>query len=106
MMGANFEFLTYGDKETIFGASVRATPQHHLHSGGSYGYRIDDESVSLVMCTDVEHINGIDENVVNLAKGADLLIHDGQYTAKLKSANGGIVPGTGCGSRHSGQGKT
>jgi phosphoribosyl 1,2-cyclic phosphodiesterase len=80
-MGAQFEFLTYGDKESFFGASVTAIPQHHMYPGGSYGFRIEDESLSVVVCTDVEHINGIDEKVVNLAKDADLLIHDGQYTA-------------------------
>ena len=41
-MGAQFEFLTYGDKETIYGANVTVTPQHHLFLGGSYGLRIDD----------------------------------------------------------------
>jgi phosphoribosyl 1,2-cyclic phosphodiesterase len=81
MMGAQFEFLSYSSEETIYGAMVSATPQHHLYEGGSYGFRIEDESVSLVVCTDVEHFNGIDEKVVNLARGADLLIHDGQYTA-------------------------
>ena len=80
-MGAQFEFLTYGDKESFFGASVTAIPQHHMYPGGSYGFRIEDEELSFVVCTDVEHINGIDENIVNLAKDADLLIHDGQYTA-------------------------
>ena len=79
-MGAQFEFLTYGDKETLFGAVVTTVAQHHLHAGGSYGIRIEDESVSLVICTDVEHINGIDPNIVNLARDADMLIHDGQYT--------------------------
>jgi len=81
-MGAEFEFLTYGGKETIHGATVKAVAQHHLYSGGSYGFRIEDESVSLVVCTDVEHIHGIDPHIVDFAKGADLLIHDGQYTAK------------------------
>jgi phosphoribosyl 1,2-cyclic phosphodiesterase len=80
-MGAQFEFLTYGDKETFYGAKVTAIPQYHMYIGGSYGFRIEDETVSLVVCTDVEHINGIDENIVNLAKDTDLLIHDGQYTA-------------------------
>jgi phosphoribosyl 1,2-cyclic phosphodiesterase len=79
-MGAQFEFLSYGDKETIYGANVTVTPQHHLFKGGSYGLRIEDKAASLVVCTDVEHIDGIDENIVNLAKDADLLIHDGQYT--------------------------
>jgi len=81
-MGAHFEFLTYGGMQTIYGAMVKAVAQHHLYYGGSYGFRIEDESVSLVVCTDVEHIDGIDKNIVNFARGADLLIHDGQYTAQ------------------------
>ncbi|MEO8712125.1 MAG: MBL fold metallo-hydrolase [Parafilimonas sp.] len=80
MMGAQFEFITYGDKETLYGANVKTAAQHHLYAGGSYGFRVEDEAVTFAFCTDVEHINGIDENIVNLAKDADLLIHDGQYT--------------------------
>lgn len=80
-MGAHFKFLTYGGEEMIYGAGVSAAAQHHLYEGGSYGFRIDDESVSLVVCTDVEHIHGIDQKIVDLARGADLLVHDGQYTA-------------------------
>jgi phosphoribosyl 1,2-cyclic phosphodiesterase len=81
-MGAQFEFLTYGNNETIYGAHVKSIPQYHKQTGGSYGFRLDDESVSLVVCTDLEHIDGIDKNIVDFAKDADLLIHDGQYTAE------------------------
>jgi phosphoribosyl 1,2-cyclic phosphodiesterase len=80
-MGAEFEFLSYGDRQTFYGAHVTAAPQYHKFLGGSYGFRIQDQRASLVVCTDLEHINGIDENIVNLARNADLLIHDGQYTA-------------------------
>jgi phosphoribosyl 1,2-cyclic phosphodiesterase len=80
MMGAQFEFLTYGDKEQLFGAWVTAMPQHHIYPGGSYGIRAEDESKVVAVCTDVEHIDGIDQNIVEIAKNADLLIHDGQYT--------------------------
>ena len=81
-MGARFEFLAYGDKKTIFGASVKSIPQSHIYPGGSYGIRLEDEGVSLVVCTDIEHVNGIDTSIVNFAKDADLLIHDGQYTTE------------------------
>jgi phosphoribosyl 1,2-cyclic phosphodiesterase len=81
-MGAKFEFFSYGDKETIFGASVKAVAQYHQSRGGSYGLRIDDEGVSLVVCTDLEHRNGIDASIVEFAKDADVLIHDGQYTTE------------------------
>lgn len=80
-MGAQFEFFDYGEKEIIYGANVKAIPQYHKYSGGSYGFRLDDEGVSLVVCTDLEHANGIDKNIVEFAKNADLLIHDGQYTS-------------------------
>lgn len=79
-MGAQFEFLQLGDRETFYGANVTAAPQHHKFPGGSYGLRIEDESRVVVICTDIEHINGIDTRIVELAKDADLLIHDGQYT--------------------------
>jgi phosphoribosyl 1,2-cyclic phosphodiesterase len=79
-MGARFDFFSYSEKETIYGANVKSIAQYHKYIGGSYGFRLDDEGVSLVVCTDLEHINGIDASIVNFAKDADLLIHDGQYT--------------------------
>lgn len=79
-MGAQFEFFHYGDKETIYGAHMKAVAQYHIYRGGSYGFRLDDDDVSLVICTDLEHIRGIDKKIVDLAEGADLLVHDGQYT--------------------------
>ena len=79
-MGAQFEFFSYSDKEVIQGAKVSSFPQFHKQSGGSYGFRLDDEGASLVICTDLEHVNGIDPGIVEFAKDADLLIHDGQYT--------------------------
>ena len=61
----------------------------HSHPGDAYGYRITEGATSLVYCTDVEHVSGIDPMVVALARGADLLIHDAQYTPEeLKSKKG------------------
>jgi phosphoribosyl 1,2-cyclic phosphodiesterase len=79
-MGATFDFLSHGDEETFYGAKVTAAPQHHKVPGGSYGLRVEDESGTVAICTDAEHIDGIDERVVQLAMDADLLVHDGQYT--------------------------
>jgi phosphoribosyl 1,2-cyclic phosphodiesterase len=79
-MGAEFQFLNMGNKVTVLGVTTTAVPQHHNYRGGSYGLRIEDDSQVLVICTDVEHIDGIDETIVELARNADLLIHDGQYT--------------------------
>jgi phosphoribosyl 1,2-cyclic phosphodiesterase len=79
-MGAQFDFLSVGNNETFYGAHVIAAPQHHIFPGGSYGLRVEDESKVLVLCTDIEHVNCIDETIVDLARNADVLIHDGQYT--------------------------
>lgn len=79
-MGAQFKFISGGDKETFYGARSSAAPQHHIYPGGSYGLRVDDDEKTLVVCTDLEHIDGIDPVIVDLARNADLLIHDGQYT--------------------------
>jgi len=81
-MGAHFEFLSFEDSEELYGSRIIAVPQYHKYPGGSYGIRIEDEGKALVICTDVEHINGIDHNIVKLAQDADVLIHDGQYTPK------------------------
>jgi phosphoribosyl 1,2-cyclic phosphodiesterase len=59
---------------------VHVTASRHNHPGGAYGYRFTEEGKTLVYCTDVEHGDDIDPAVVELARDADLLIHDGQYT--------------------------
>lgn len=88
-IGASFEFLSHGDEDTFYGAKVTAAPQHHKIPGGSYGLRIEDESGIIAICTDAEHIDGMDENIVSLAKDADILIHDGQYTDEEYKKNRG-----------------
>ena len=63
----------------------------HRHPGVAYSYRVEDteSKTSFVFSTDVEHGESIDENLVEFARGADLLIHDGQYTPDaLKSKTG------------------
>ncbi len=78
-MGAELEFLNVtSDEYRTSNFHVKTTP--HNHPGGAYTYRIEAEGKSVVYCTDVEHIDGIDERVVRIAKDTDLLIHDAQYT--------------------------
>jgi ribonuclease BN (tRNA processing enzyme) len=48
----------------------------------AYGFRIERNGKVLVICTDVEHGEEIDSRVVELSRGADLLVHDAQYTAE------------------------
>jgi ribonuclease BN (tRNA processing enzyme) len=58
------------------------TAQKHNHPGGAYSFRFERKGKVLVVCTDVEHGEQIDSRLVELARGADLLVHDAQYTAE------------------------
>jgi phosphoribosyl 1,2-cyclic phosphodiesterase len=85
-MGAEFRFVQI-DKATehfrgMKNAATTITAQKLNHPGGAYGFRIERQGKVLVICTDVEHGDTVDPNVVALAKDADLLVHDAQYTAE------------------------
>ena len=85
-MGANFEFLQIAEASKHFtginNVETLVTAQKHNHPGGAYSLRIERNGQVLVVCTDVEHGEQIDQRLVELARGADLLVHDAQYTAE------------------------
>lgn len=79
-MGAKIEFIQTLDRGLSEGDASIVTLKHN-HPGGAYSYRITDvDGKVLVFCTDIEHGDTIDEAVVEFARDADLLIHEGQYT--------------------------
>jgi len=59
----------------------RITPMDLNHPDGVLSYRIAAGGSTIVFATDVEHGDGIDDRLCALADGADLLVHDAQYTA-------------------------
>jgi len=62
----------------------------YAHPGGVFHYRLDWQGASLVYATDTEgYVNG-DRRLASFARGADLLIHDAQYTDDHYL---GLVPG-------------
>ena len=74
-----FREVAGGDKWTIEGTRIAATSLYHPQ--GCLGYRLDTSAGSIVYATDnepgsVEH----DENLRELADGADMLIYDAQYS--------------------------
>jgi len=85
-MGAKFEFLQIADASSHFTIYSKVptvvTAQRHNHPGGAYSFRIERNGKVLVICTDVEHGEEIDPRLVELARGADLLVHDAQYSAE------------------------
>ena len=82
-MRAHLEFraLHAGSEIDIGPARVRAAALNHPQ--GCLGYRISVDDRSVVFATDTEPCEpgAVDPAVVEFARGADLLIHDAQYTA-------------------------
>jgi phosphoribosyl 1,2-cyclic phosphodiesterase len=76
-------FLTFrqvesGQQLSLGGASLRVKRLNH--PGGVMGYRVDFEGRSVVYATDTEHYACPDPHLVELARGADVLIYDAMYT--------------------------
>lgn len=90
-MGANIDFLAMDEDailplETESGkpwGSVSCTRLNHPN--GVFAYRVVEEisGASLVYATDTEHVEGrVDQTLVRLAHGADVLIYDGMFTSE------------------------
>lgn len=75
-------FHEVGDQDLhIGGATVRARPVPHV--GPTLGYRIEWDGATVAYVSDHQAPPGldtVDETVLELCDGADLLIHEGQYT--------------------------
>lgn len=72
--------LTRGGAANSPDAVVIRLMKSYAHPGGVYIYRISWHGRSVVYATDVEGYIGGDARLAAFAKGADLLIHDGQYS--------------------------
>jgi len=67
----------------------RVTPVDLQHPDGILAFRVEAGGSSMVYATDVEHGEGIDRRLVMLSEGADLLVHDAQYTHAEYLGEGG-----------------
>jgi phosphoribosyl 1,2-cyclic phosphodiesterase len=67
-----------GQSFEVGGVVVRAAKLNH--PGGVHAYRIEHGGRSLVFATDTEHYACVDPALLALAKGADVLVYDSQYT--------------------------
>lgn len=89
-MGAQLNFVQTEQNELrINDCKISVIKQNH--PGGSYGYRIDDNGKRCIYCTDLEHGDSIEPEIVEFCRGADLLVHEAQYTSeqlKLKKGWG------------------
>lgn len=80
MMMSNRAYTELVD-DTIKIGDLTITCKQLNHPQGCLGYRITCGEMTVVMATDTEHFEkGLDENLLTLADGADMLIYDSQYT--------------------------
>lgn len=77
--------LTYNDFtaghtfEPKAGITVRTAPLNHPNN--ATGYRIECGGKAICYITDTEHLPGkLDQNILGLVKGADIMIYDATYT--------------------------
>lgn len=83
----NFRDLNENESVTISGGPtdlvIHSRPLNH--PGGCFGYRIEEHQQgcpvrTFAFCTDHEHIGNLHPGVQFLARNADLLLYDAQYT--------------------------
>jgi phosphoribosyl 1,2-cyclic phosphodiesterase len=77
----------------VGGVKVEGFPLNHPQ--GAQGYRITGVGKTIVFATDHEHGDEeIDANLLEVARGADVLIYDAQYTADEYASRAGWGHGT------------
>lgn len=71
------------DRSTVQVGEARVTARRIPHPGATNGYRVEWGGASLVYIPDHQQPQdfSVDPEVVDLVSGADLLVHDSQYTA-------------------------
>jgi len=61
--------------------NIKITSCPHGHPGGANSIRADIDRFSVTYVTDCEHpSNHLNQNVIDISKNTDILIHDAQYT--------------------------
>ena len=80
-MHADIKFydIVCGDTIQLDDITIETGPLNHPN--GAMGYRVTWQGHSVFYCTDTEHFpDRMDENVLHLARNAELLIYDSMYT--------------------------
>ena len=81
IMGAELEFCDIEVGEVVRFGEVEITNALLNHPGEAIGYRVSYRGHSAAYISDTEHFSdGLDENVLRLAKDADVMIYDCTYT--------------------------
>jgi phosphoribosyl 1,2-cyclic phosphodiesterase len=81
VMGARLTFHDVKPGETISRGDVLIETARLNHPGEAIGYRVSWQHYAAAYITDTEHFpDRLDENVLSLARQADVMIYDATYT--------------------------
>jgi phosphoribosyl 1,2-cyclic phosphodiesterase len=81
IMGADLEFCDIEIGEVVKIGEIEITNALLNHPGEAIGYRVSYRGHSAAYVSDTEHFPGrLDDNVLKLAKDADIMIYDCTYT--------------------------
>ena len=88
VFNARLRFVTLQDGGLAHLGKAVVTAAELNHPGGALGFRLEHQGRSMVYATDFEHGTAADQRLVELARDADLLIFDAQYTPAEYEGNG------------------
>lgn len=82
IMHADISFEDFEAGDTLHPVAGIRMKTHFLpHPGGATGYRVEFEGKAACYVTDLEHVEGrLDEDVLRLIDGADVVIYDSTFT--------------------------
>jgi len=81
MLTANINFNHYSSGSISITNNVKVITSPHGHPGGASSIRVEIDRFSVTYVTDCEHPEShLNQNVIDIAKNTDILIHDAQYT--------------------------
>lgn len=81
VMQADLEFLNLEVGQTLNIDQIQIENAQLNHPGQAFGYRVSWRGLSVAYITDTEHYpDGLDQNVLHLARGVNVLIIDATYT--------------------------
>jgi len=83
MLSANINFNHYSSELINVTDNIKIKTSPHGHPGGANSIRLEIDRFSITYVTDCEHPSShLNQNVIDISKNTDLLIHDAQYTPK------------------------
>ena len=90
MYKAKFNLQTFPDDGVQIADLVQVKAMLHGHPNGANTYRLEIGDTVIVYCSDIEHPEKqLNQNVIDFAKDADVLIKDAQFTDEELPAHKG-----------------